>query len=88
MDAGNRVLAALLSSLAVLVFAAPAQAAKIDGKECASQVSKQTNPSTGKVTYVCRTVDGGIASGSTVEEKAKAPKKETPVDAAAAKTSK
>jgi hypothetical protein len=42
-------------------------AAMIDGQKCVSMVSKQINPYTQVITYVCRTVDGGVASGPTVE---------------------
>jgi hypothetical protein len=42
-------------------------AAMIDGQKCVSMVSKQINPITKVITYVCRTVDGGVASGPTVE---------------------
>jgi hypothetical protein len=80
-------------AISVAVFAlgaAIAQAAKINGKQCAGMVSEQVNPSTGKKTYACRTVDGTIASGDTVEDKAKkdppataAPPKKAPAPASA-----
>ena len=75
----RRVLAVLFSSLAMALYLAPAQAAKINGIQCAGDVSVQTNPQTGKKTYACRSVNGNIISGDHVDEKAATPKKEPPV---------
>jgi hypothetical protein len=76
----SRKVAILIGAIALAAGASAAEAAKINGKQCAGMVSEQVNPTTGKKTYACRTVDGDIASGSTVEEKGK---KEAPATSSA-----
>ena len=71
--------AIMISAACLVVAASAANAAKINGKQCAGMVSEQVNPRTGQKTYACRTVDGTIASGSSVEEKLK---KDVPVKSA------